>query len=116
MSALGIGSKAGQFFTEDEFYLKIKQESPTNPRANEFDLEIRWGKFDIEDERLSYLRKRNWFYTKLDNIRNLSSKFAAELEGNKLYKAARIREKPWMFRLPFEVYGAAVITEKNCMK
>ena len=25
-------------------------------------------------------------------------------------KTARIRAKPWMFRLPFKVYGAAVIT------
>ena len=35
--------------------------------------------------------------------------FYAEKEQG-LNKTARIRAKPWMFRLPFKFYGAAVIT------
>ena len=31
-------------------------------------------------------------------------------------KTARIMAKPWMFRLPFKVYGAAVRTWKNWIK
>ena len=33
--------------------------------------------------------------------------------NNNYNKTARIRAKPWMFRLPFKVYGAAVMTLKK---
>ena len=43
-------------------------------------------------------------------ISALDVQMIQKLHMNELNKTARIRAKPWMFRLPFKVYGAAVIT------
>ena len=91
MAALGVRSKAGEFFTANDVYLKVIQDNTQAVTGNEFDLKISCGKFEEELDRKSYLRNSNKFYTKLDNIQN-AEMFRAELEGNFFYYLA-VRQK-----------------------
>ena len=60
------------------------------------------------------LKKKNHPSTNIPLLSLRKSK-QQEKENKTTNKTARIRAKPWMFRLPFKVYGA-VITFKNSMK